>query len=87
MLNRFTQPQSPRFNLSNRGPCVDDAGAAVAGQALPSELAPEFGFTPLAFANALRIGSSSPVYVAVKPFRRGFPSAPWPIVDTTDRAA
>ena len=35
-----------------------------AGQA-PSELAlNSAGFTPLAFANALRIGSSSPVYVA-----------------------
>src|SRR6266540_5528583 len=35
-----------------------------AGQA-PSELALNSpGFTPLAFANALRIGSSSPVYVA-----------------------
>src|SRR2546429_1756622 len=34
------------------------------GQA-PSELAlKSAGFTPLAFANALRIGSSSPVYVA-----------------------
>src|SRR5665647_3330670 len=34
------------------------------GQA-PSELAlNSAGFTPLAFANALRIGSSSPVYVA-----------------------
>src|SRR4028119_1237176 len=34
------------------------------GQA-PSELAlNSVGFTPLAFANALRIGSSSPVYVA-----------------------
>src|SRR5215211_5940122 len=34
------------------------------GQA-PSELAlNRDGFTPLAFANALRIGSSSPVYVA-----------------------
>src|SRR5260221_12933425 len=34
------------------------------GQA-PSELAlTSAGFTPLAFANALRIGSSSPVYVA-----------------------
>src|ERR1700709_1735507 len=31
----------------------------------PSELAPNSaGFTPFAFANALRIGSSSPVYVA-----------------------
>src|SRR3954453_4662608 len=35
-----------------------------AGQA-PSELElNSAGFTPLAFANALRIGSSSPVYVA-----------------------
>src|SRR5215211_6665955 len=35
-----------------------------AGQA-PSELAlNKAGLTPLAFANALRIGSSSPVYVA-----------------------
>src|ERR671919_1451794 len=34
------------------------------GQA-PSELAEKSaGFTPLAFANALRIGSSNPVYVA-----------------------
>ena len=43
---------------------VDDAGA-VAGGAGASELElKSAGFTPLAFANALRIGSSSPVYVA-----------------------
>ena len=40
---------------------VDDAGA-VAGRAAPSELAlNSAGLTPFAFANALRIGSSSPV--------------------------
>src|SRR5258708_37915319 len=51
------------------------------GQA-PSELAlNSAGFTPLAFANALRIGSSSPVYVAGL-LRREPRIAPWPI-DTT----
>src|SRR6187397_1275413 len=51
------------------------------GQA-PSELAlNSAGFTPLAFANAVRIGSSSPVYVAGL-LRRDPPIAPWSI-DTT----
>src|ERR1700716_1156698 len=51
------------------------------GQA-PSELAlNSAGFTPLAFANALRIGSSSPVYVAGL-LRREPRIAPWAI-DTT----
>src|SRR5476649_789110 len=48
----------------------------------PSELAlNSAGFTPLAFANALRIGSSSPVYVAGL-LRREPLIAPWSI-DTT----
>src|ERR1041385_3748382 len=43
----------------------------------PSELAlNRAGFTPLAFANALRIGSSSPVYVAGL-LRREPRIAPW----------
>src|SRR5215207_62345 len=51
------------------------------GQA-PSELALNSGgFTPLAFANALRIGSSSPVYVAGL-LRREPRIAPWS-TDTT----
>src|SRR6476646_5096593 len=51
------------------------------GQA-PSELAlNSAGLTPLAFANALRIGSSSPVYVAGL-LRRETPIAPW-WIDTT----
>src|SRR5918998_2042657 len=51
------------------------------GQA-PSELAlNSAGFTPLAFANALRIGSRSPVYVAGL-LRREPRIAPWSI-DTT----
>src|SRR5919197_3114122 len=51
------------------------------GQA-PSELElNSAGFTPLAFANALRIGSSSPVYVAGL-LRREPLMAPWP-TDTT----
>src|ERR1700731_2854797 len=51
------------------------------GQA-PAELAlNSAGFTPLAFANALRIGSSSPVYVAGL-LRREPRIAPWSI-DTT----
>ncbi len=51
------------------------------GQA-PSELAlNSAGFTPLAFANALRIGSSSPLYVAGL-LRREPRIAPWSI-DTT----
>src|SRR5881396_1856342 len=51
------------------------------GQA-PSELAlNSAGFTPLAFANALRIGSSRPVYVAGL-LRRDPRIAPWSI-DTT----
>src|SRR5215469_7301425 len=46
------------------------------GQA-PSELAlNSAGFTPFAFANALRIGSSSPVYVAGL-LRRDPRMAPW----------
>src|SRR6185503_17243856 len=52
-----------------------------AGQA-PSELAlNSAGLTPLAFANAVRIGSSSPVYVAGL-LRREPWIAPWSI-DTT----
>ena len=48
------------------------------GQA-PSELElNSAGFTPLAFANALRIGSSSPVYVAGL-LRREPLIAPWSI--------
>src|SRR2546421_11586187 len=55
------------------------------GQA-PSELAlNSAGFTPLAFANALRIGSSSPVYVAGL-LRREPLIAPWP-TDTTPAPA
>ena len=55
------------------------------GQA-PSELAlNSAGFTPLAFANALRIGSSSPVYVAGL-LRREPRIAPWSI-DTTPAPA
>src|SRR5256885_8439955 len=51
------------------------------GQA-PSELAlNSAGFTPLALANALRIGSSSPVYVAGL-LRREPRIAPWPITTT-----
>src|SRR5436190_18546240 len=51
------------------------------GQA-PSELGlNRAGFTPLAFANALRIGSSSPVYVA-ELLRREPRIAPWS-TDTT----
>src|SRR5438309_2460023 len=51
------------------------------GQA-PSELAEKSaGFTPLAFANAVRIGSSSPVYVAGL-LRREPLIAPWS-TDTT----
>src|SRR6266540_4125257 len=55
------------------------------GQA-PSELAlNSAGFTPLAFANAVRIGSSSPVYVAGL-LRREPRIAPWSI-DTTPAPA
>src|ERR1700716_4346403 len=55
------------------------------GQA-PSELAlNSAGFTPLAFANALRIGSSSPVYVAGL-LRRDPRIAPWSIETTPPRA-
>src|SRR5215207_7453980 len=51
------------------------------GQA-PSELAlKSAGFTPLALANALRIGSSSPVYVAGL-LRREPRIAPWSIATT-----
>src|SRR5215204_6327804 len=51
------------------------------GQA-PSELALNSpGFTPFAFANALRIGSSAPLYVAGL-LRREPRMAPWSI-DTT----
>src|SRR6266511_6094244 len=54
------------------------------GQA-PSELAlKSAGFTPLAFANALRIGSSSPVYVAGL-LRREPLIAPWSITTTPSR--
>src|SRR5258705_8924747 len=56
-----------------------------AGQA-PSELElNSAGFTPLAFAKALRIGSSSPVYVAGL-LRREPRIAPWSI-DTTPAPA
>src|ERR687893_2264074 len=55
------------------------------GQA-PSELAlNRLGFTPLTFANALRIGSSSPVYVAGL-LRREPRIAVWSI-DTTPSPA
>src|SRR3954451_22171198 len=55
------------------------------GQA-PSELAlNSAGLTPLAFAKALRIGSSSPVYVAGL-LRRDPRIGPWPI-DTTPSPA
>src|SRR6204780_3206646 len=55
------------------------------GQA-PSELAVNrAGFTPLAFANALRIGSSRPVYVAGL-LRREPRIAPWS-TDTTPAPA
>src|SRR3954469_8323430 len=55
------------------------------GQA-PSELAlNRAGFTPLAFANALRIGSSRPVYVAGL-VRRG-PFLPVRSIDTTSAEA
>src|SRR5918993_1981520 len=51
------------------------------GQA-PAELAlNSAGFTPLAFAKALRIGSSSPVYVAGL-LRREPLIAPWSMVIT-----
>src|SRR6266536_846482 len=54
------------------------------GQA-PSELAlNSAGFTPLALANALRIGSSSPVYVAGL-LRREPRIAPWSIDTTPSR--
>ena len=54
------------------------------GQA-PSELAlNSAGFTPLAFANAVRIGSSSPVYVAGL-LRREPRIAPWSIDTTPSR--
>ena len=56
------------------------------GQA-PSELElNSAGFTPLAFANALRIGSSSPVYVAGL-LRREPRIAPWSITTTPSRPA
>src|SRR6266540_7454742 len=56
------------------------------GQA-PSELElKSAGFTPLAFANALRIGSSSPVYVAG--LLRREPRIPaWSITSTPSRPA
>src|SRR3954469_1917607 len=51
----------------------------------PSELAlNSAGFTPLAFANALRIGSSSLVYVAGL-LRREPPIAAWSTVTTPSR--
>src|ERR671921_2586282 len=54
------------------------------GQA-PSELAlKSAGFTPLIFANALRIGSSRPVYVAGL-LRREPRIAPWSITTTPSR--
>src|SRR5687768_15413997 len=56
------------------------------GQA-PSELELKSdGFTPLAFANALRIGSSSPVYVAGL-LRREPRIAPWSTTTTPSRPA
>jgi hypothetical protein len=63
---------------------TDDAGERL-GQA-PSELAlHSAGFTPLAFANALRIGSSSPVSVAGL-LRREPRIAPWSTDTTPSRA-
>ena len=54
------------------------------GQA-PSEFAlKSAGLTPLAFANALRIGSSSPVYVAGL-LRRDPLMAPWSMDTTPSR--
>src|SRR6476659_6567323 len=51
----------------------------------PSELAlNKAGFTPLAFAKALRIGSSSPVYVAGL-LRREPRIAPWSTTTTPSR--
>src|SRR5687768_12858178 len=51
----------------------------------PSELElKSAGFTPLALANALRIGSSSPVYVAGL-LRREPRIAPWSITTTPSR--
>src|ERR671916_1244239 len=56
------------------------------GQA-PSELAlNSAGFTPLAFANALRMGSSSPVYVAGL-LRLEPRIAPWSTTTTPSRPA
>src|SRR4029453_8466830 len=56
------------------------------GQA-PSELElNSAGFTPLAFANVLRIGSSSPVYVAGL-LRREPRIAPWSMTTTPSRPA
>src|SRR5215207_8165889 len=56
------------------------------GQA-PSEFAlNSAGFTPLAFANAFRIGSSSPVYVAGL-LRREPRMAPWSMTTTPSRPA
>src|SRR4051794_8077991 len=56
------------------------------GQA-PSELElNSAGLTPLALANALRIGSSSPVYVAGL-LRREPLIAPWSTVTTPSRSA
>src|SRR6266498_4343811 len=56
------------------------------GQA-PSELElKSAGFTPLAFANALRIGSRRPVYVAGL-LRREPRIAPWSITTTPSRPA
>src|SRR5918999_3570214 len=56
------------------------------GQA-PSELAlNSAGFTPFAFANALRIGSSTPVYVAGL-LRREPLIAAWSITTTPSRPA
>jgi hypothetical protein len=63
---------------------VDDAGKRL-GQA-PSELAlNSAGFTPLAFANALRIGSSNPVYVTGL-LGREPRIAPWSTATTPSRA-
>src|SRR3979411_382903 len=57
-------------------PAPLQVGQAPAGVAVDSA-----GFTPLAFANALRIGSSSPVYVAGL-LRREPRMAPWSIETT-----
>ena len=60
---------------------VDDFPLPLQVWQAPSELAlNRAGFTPLAFANAVRIGSSSPVYVAGL-LRREPLIAPWSMDD------